>query len=156
MNFFGRAAVHGAAAALITLSMGSARATEFSDKIERLFSPSVIESSKELGSTGQIVLRIPASSPDYFEAGDKARKVFAIESVRLFREVPGLERLSVTIPRQGKAQTLDVTRLQIEQYYGISLSSLKSVPGAWGEKFIQVYDNPESRGLFVKKFVTER
>lgn len=156
MNFFGRAAVHGAAAALITLSMGSAWATEFSEKIERLFSPSVIESSKELGSTGQIVLKVPDRIPDYFEAGDKASKVFAIESVRIFREVPGLDRLTVTIPRQGKAQTLNVTRSQIEQYYGISLSTLKSEPGAWGEKFIQVYDNPESRSLFVEKFVTER
>lgn len=140
--------------ALVALSIGSAWAGELSDKAERLFSSSVIESVDESGATGKIALKIPARSPGYFESGDKANKVFAIESVRIFREVPSLDRLSVSMPREGGSQTLNVSRGQIERYYGISLSDLRD-PSAWRQRFIQVYDNPKSRAEFVGKFVSE-
>lgn len=102
------------------------------------------------------MLKIPDRSPDYYESGDKANKVLAIESVRIFREVPDLDRLTVTVPRDGKAQTLDVTRAQIEQYYKINLSELAGNPSAWREDFIQQYDNENSRAEFVKTFATEK
>lgn len=154
MNIFTRTLVHGAGAALVALSIGSAWAGELSDKAERLFSSSVIESVSESGSAGKIELKIPARTPGYFESGDKANKVFAIESVRLFREVPSLDHLSVSMPRDGGSQTLGVSRAQIEQHYGINLADLRD-PSAWRQQFIQVYDNPQSRAEFVGKFVTE-
>ncbi|WP_409269673.1 hypothetical protein [Pseudomonas sp. KCJK9044] len=154
MNDFGRAVVRGAGALLIALSIGNACASEFSDKAERAFSS--IDSLSETGSTGNVSLKVPTRMPDYYESGDKANKVFAIDSVRVFRDVPKLERLVVTIPREDKVQTLDVTRTQVEQYYGISLTELAANPTSWRESFIQPHDNKPSRADFVNKFVTEK
>lgn len=145
--------MHGAGALLVALSLGNACASEFSDKAERAFSS--IDSVSETGSTGKVSLKVPERTPTYYESGDKANKVFAIDSVRVFRDVPKLERLVVTIPREDKVQTLDVTRTQVEQYYGISLSDLAN-PSNWRESFIQPHDTEQSRADFVKKFVTEK
>jgi len=153
---FGRAVVRGAGALLVALSIGNAFGSEFSDKVERVLSSSVIESLSESGAAGKVVLKVPTRMPDYYESGDKANKVFAIESVRVFRDVPKLERLVVTIPREDKVQTLDVTRAQVEQYYGISLTELAANPSSWRESFIQSHDNKQSRADFVKKFVIEK
>lgn len=155
MNSLGRAVVRGAGALLFALSIGNAWASEFSDKLERVFSSSTIDSLSESDKAGAVVLKAPARNPDYYESGDKANKILAIESVRLFRDVPHLQHLKVTIPRDGKAQTLSVTRAQVEEYYGISLSELASNPSSWRESFIQQHDNKASRADFVKKFVTE-
>lgn len=154
MNGFGRAVVRGAGALLVALSIGNACASEFSDKAERAFSS--IDSLSETGSTGKISLKIPTRMPDYYESGDKANKVFAIDSVRVFRDVPKLERLVVTLPREDKVQTLDVTRAQVEQYYDISLSDLAPHTSKWREEFIQRYDNKQARAEFVERFVTEK
>ena len=107
--------------ALIVLIMaaGGAWASEFLDKTERIFSPSVIESVSELGGIGKISFKIPERMPDYFESGDKANKVFAIESVRLFRDVPSLKRLTLKIPKTEGTQVLDISRADIEKYYGV-------------------------------------
>ncbi|MEB3437892.1 hypothetical protein U8291_12745 [Pseudomonas sp. A2] len=156
MNFFKRALAQGAAAAVIVLTVGNAWAGEFSDKVERIFSSSVVESAEGTESAGKIVFKVPDRQPDYFETGDKANKVFAIESVRLFRDMPGLDHLTMTIPRSHTAQTLDVSRSQIEKHYEVSLSELKADPSAWREIFIQANDNRESRGEFVQEFVTQK
>ncbi|WJM53922.1 hypothetical protein QUC26_01705 [Pseudomonas asiatica] len=153
---FGRAVVRGAGALLVALSIGNAFGSEFSDKVERVLSSSVIESLSESEADGKVVLKVPPRVPDYYESGDKANKVFAIESVRVFRDVPKLERLVVTIPREDKVQTLDVTRAQVEQYYGISLNQLATNPSSWRESFVKSHDNKQSRADFVKKFVTEK
>ncbi|MNM99596.1 hypothetical protein D3C81_1121610 [compost metagenome] len=155
MNSFGRAVVRGAGALLVALSIGSACASEFSDKAERVFpsASSIIES----GTTGTVVLKVPERFPTYYETGDKANKVFAIDSVRIFRDVPVLKRLIVTVPREGKrSQTLDVTRAEVEQYYQIDLSELAPHSTNWREGFIQQYDNKQARAEFVERFVTEK
>lgn len=139
---------------MVALSLGNACASEFSDKAERAFSS--IDSVSETGSTGKVSLKVPERTPMYYESGDKANKVFAIDSVRVFRDVPKLERLVVTIPREDKVQTLDVTRDQVEQHYGINLTDLAANPSSWRESFIQPYDTKQSRAEFVKKFVTEK
>ncbi|MCO7537637.1 hypothetical protein NJH24_23010 [Pseudomonas asiatica] len=156
MNFFKRALAQGAAVAVTALLVGNAWAGEFSDKVERVFSSSVVKSAEGSGATGNIEFKVPDRQPDYFESGDKANKIFAIESVRLFRDMPDLGRLTITIPRSNTAQTLNVSRSQVEQHYGITLSTLKADPGAWREQFIQVNDNPEARAEFVQEFVTAK
>lgn len=156
MNFFKRALAQGAAVAVLALSIGNTWASEFSDKVERVFSSSVISSAEGAGTTGNIKFKVPDRQPDYFEAGDKANKVFAIESVRLFRDLPGLDRLTVTIPRLHTTQTLNVSRSQIEQHYKISFAALQADPSAWRSQFIEANDNKESRAEFVQEFVTEK
>lgn len=156
MKGFGRAVVRGVGVLLVALSIGNACASEFSDKVERVFSPSVFESAHDSGSTGTVDFKVPDRHPDYFETGDKANKVFAIDSVRIFRDLPKLDRLIFTVPRESNVQTMDVTRSQIEQYYKISLSDLAPHTSKWREEFIQRYDNKRARAEFVERFVTEK
>lgn len=155
MNSFGRAVVRGAGALLVALSIGNVCASEFSDKAERVF-PSA-SSISESGTTGTVVLQVPERFPTYYETGDKANKVLAIDSVRIFRDVPVLKRLIVTVPREGKrSQTLDVTRADVEQYYKIDLADLERHSSKWRERFIQQYDNKQARAEFVERFVIEK
>lgn len=144
--------------ALIVLIMaaGGAWASDFQDKAERIFSTSIIESVSESGSNGKISLKIPERMPDYFESGDKANKVFAIESARLFRDVPGLNRLTLQIPKAEGAQVLDISRADIEKYYGVDLAAMNGDPAAWRETFIQQHDTKGSRADFVKRFVHQQ
>ncbi|WP_110972853.1 hypothetical protein [Pseudomonas huaxiensis] len=138
------------------LLANSAWATEFSDKAERIFSPSVIESLHESGASGEIAFKIPERMPDYFESGDKANKVFAIESARLFRDVPSLSRLTLRIPNDGTVRVLDISRSDIEKHYGVDLAAMNGDPAAWRETFIQQHDTKGSRADFVKRFVREQ
>lgn len=155
MKAFGKAVTRGTAlAVMMVLTVGSAWASEFSDKVERIFSPSVIDSINESGTSGEVAFKVPERMPDYFESGDKANKVLAIESVRVFRDVPGLERLKLKVPKGATVQVLDVSREDVESYYKVSLSEIKSDPNAWRTKFIQNYDNKESRADFVERFAT--
>jgi hypothetical protein len=156
MNGFERAVVRGVGALLVALSIGNACASEFSDKVERVFSPSVFESAHESGSTGTVDFKVPDRHPDYFETGDKANKVFAIDSVRIFRDLPKLNRLIFKVQREGFIQTLDVTRSQVEQHYELSLSDLAANPSNWREDFIQPFDNRKSRADFAERFVTQK
>ena len=122
--------------------------------MERIFSPSVIESINESGTSGEVAFKAPERMPDYFESGDKANKVLAIESVRVFRDVPGLERLKLKVPQGATERVLDVSRADVESYYKVSFSEMNSDPNVWRTKFIQNYDNKESRADFVDRFAT--
>ena len=98
MNRFGRAVLRGAGALLITLSVGTAWASEFSDKVERVFSPSVFKSAQESGSTGTVDFKIPDRHPEYFETGDKANKVFAIDLSLIHISEPTRPRFGSRMP----------------------------------------------------------
>lgn len=157
MKTFGRTVKLGAGlVAVMALAAGSTWAGEFSDKVERIFSPSVIGSVKELGSVGEVEFKVPERMPEYFEAGDKANKILAIDSARLFRELPGLERLALTIPKGEKQQRIDLSRADIEKYYKVSFTAMNKDQNLWRNEFIQTYDNKASRAQFVDHFVTEQ
>lgn len=125
------------------------------DKVEEIFSPSIIGSIKENKRECEITFKIPDRDPTYFSSGDKANKVFAIESARLFRDAPELTRLKMKIPANGKKYSIDISRNDVEKFYGVSLSSMNGNPDAWRNDFMQKFDNKESRSAFVKKFVTQ-
>lgn len=144
------------ASVVLVMAAAGAWASEFQDKAERIFSPSVIESVSESGASGKISFKIPERMPEYFESGDKTNKVFAIESVRLFRDVPSLKRLRLEIPNAGGVQILDISRADIEKYYGVDLVGMNGNPSAWREGFIQQHDSKDSRSAFVKHFVHEQ
>lgn len=157
MKTFGRAVKYGVGlAALMVLAAGSTWAGEFSDKVERIFSPSVIGSVKESGSAGEVTFKVPERMPSYFEDGDKANKILAIDSARLFRELPGLDRLALNVPKAGKVQKIDVSRTEVEKYYKVSFTAMSSDLNLWRNEFIQTYDNKASRAQFVDHFATEQ
>lgn len=139
--------------AILLLMVGNAWASQFTEKVERIFSPSVIGALKEEGTTGEVTFQAPGRMPDYFDTGDKANKIFAIEAARVFRDVPTLEHLTLNVPKAGSVQTLDISRSDLEQFYEISFSAMSNDPDIWRSQFIQRYDNKESRAKFVGRFV---
>lgn len=156
MKFFYRAMKRGAnLAALLLLMAGGAWASDFSEKVERIFSPAVIESVSESGSSGEITFKVPERMPDYFDTGDKVNKVFAIESARIFRDVAGLEQLTLKVPKEGEMYILAISRTNIENYYGVNFSDMRTNLNLWRSNFTNVYDNKKSRAAFFDKFVTK-
>lgn len=145
-----------ALALLVMAARGVWASSEFSDQANRIFSPSVIESVNESDSVGEISFKVPERMPDYFESGDKGNKVLAIESGRLFRDVPSLKRLKLKIPNDGAIRVLDISRSDIEQYYGVDFGAMNGDPNAWRTDFIQRYDTKQSRAEFVKRFVSRQ
>lgn len=156
MTIFGSAKRLAILALLPLLTTGHTWAGEFHDKVERIFSSSVIDSINESGSSGEVIFKTPERTPDYFYTGDKLGKLFAIDSARVFREVEGIERLTLRVPANGKQYTMSVTRNEIEQYYGANFAEMKENLEAWRSEFIQKYDTNSSRAAFVKSFVIEQ
>lgn len=155
MTMFGCAKKLSALALLPLLTLGNAWGGEFKDKVERIFSSSVVESISESGSSGEVTFRTPERMPDYFETGDKVNKVFAIESARVFRDVTSLERLTFRVPADGKRYTMSISRDDIEQHYGVDFAEMNGDLDAWRTEFTQDYDNKQSRAEFVEKFVAK-
>lgn len=154
MKSFGQVVKHRSVLmAILLLMVGKAWASHFTEKVERIFSPSVIGAVKEEGTTGEVTFQAPSRMPDYFDTGDKANKIFAIEAVRVFRDVPTLEYLTLNLPKAGWVQTLAISRSDLEQFYEISFSAMSNDPDIWRSQFIQRYDNKESRAEFVGRFV---
>lgn len=156
MRAFGQFVGRLAAVVALVMTVSTAWASEFRDKAERIFSPSVIESVKESAAAGTIAFKVPERMPDYFETGDKANKVFAIESARLFRDDPSLRRLILQVPHGGALKVLNISRADIQRYYGVDFGAMNGNPNVWREEFIQRYDTSESRADFVKHFVSKR
>lgn len=153
MHFIGKFVGKLIASAVLIMAAGGAWASEFQDKAERIFSPSIIESVSESGANGKISFKIPERMPDYFVSADKTNKVFAIESARLFRDVPSLKRLTLKIPNDGIVQVLDISRADIQKYYGLDFAAMNGDLNTWHEEFIQRFDTKELRADFVRNFV---
>lgn len=128
---------------------------EFKEKAERIFSSSIIYSIKDNDGAGEIIFKTPKNMPSYFVEGDKVNKVFAIESARLFKDLPTLERLKLQIPANGKAYSMNISRQEIEKFYDTDLKAIGENPDIWREEFIKRYDNKESRAEFASVFVTQ-
>lgn len=129
--------------------------SEFNEKVERIFSSSIIQSIKDNDGTGEIIFKTPENMPSYFVTGDRVNKVFAIESARLFRDLPSLERLRFQVPSDGKIYSMLITRQEIEKFYDIDFKSMSGSLDIWREDFIKRYDNKESRAGFAERFVTQ-
>ncbi|MCP4112921.1 MAG: hypothetical protein GY749_46580 [Desulfobacteraceae bacterium] len=120
---------------------------EFEYYTELSFPRNLIKSARLSEGTGIISFKEKA---DYFGTGDKINKIFAIESVRLFRSMDWVSQLKLTIPLTGKKYILEITRKQAEKYYNINIPELKDMR-QW-DKFIQKHHNKESRKKFSAKF----
>lgn len=153
MAMFGGMKKLAGVALLALLSIGNAWGGEFQDAVETAFSPSVIASVKETGTNGEVTLKAPERMPDYFDSGDKAYKVFAIDSARIFVAAAGLERLTLRLPRAGQMYAMDISRADAEKYYGVNFSEMSGNRDAWRNDFAAKYDNKVSRSAFVEKFV---
>jgi hypothetical protein len=133
---------------------------DFESVTYRSFSPSIVEEIIVKGNKGIIIFKknseIKAKTGiDYFSA-DKVASVYAIESARLFRDLPEMTalRMAISAPLSDGAFTImDISRKEIESFYGITLSKLKGDLSAWRKKFIQVYDNKQSKLKFLSEYV---
>lgn len=135
--------------ATITQTAPQQQDTNFPEVAQRYFSSAVTAEVAQDNGVGRIVFK---KNPDYFETGDKISKIMAIESARLFREVPGLTALQFSIPASDGTHEMSVTRQQLEDFYGGPMSRFADLD-AWRNQFLPQYDTKESRAAFVQKFV---
>lgn len=125
--------------------------TSFQEGVERIFSPSILDSVAFDDGHGDIVFKSPKVLPDYFETGDKANKIFAIDSCRLFRDMPYVSSLSLKLPVEDGPTSMTLNRLDVEDYYGIDFSEMHGDMDAW-RSFSADFNNKTSRESFVESF----
>lgn len=141
----------------MVLSMGSVYADDAVDQtIGRTFDSSIIQSAELKANKITIKLKTPDVMTNYFTTGDKANKVFAIDSCRLLRNNPDLKHISIWLPMPDGMRVMSVSRKEIEDYYGVDFAAMKDNMDLWRESFVLVYDNKESRQRFVDRFVEVR
>lgn len=128
----------------------SAKADNFSDAVYRNFSEQLIQSVDYSNNTGSIVFN---QKDEYFTTGDKINKIFAIESVRLFRDVPELVILKITIPTHDKKYNLSVSDELLNSFYNININDLRQNPQNWKSYFLDNNDTKDKRRAFSLKFV---
>lgn len=92
----------------------------------------------------------------YMSTGDLINKTLHIEPIRILREFPNLNEVTMILPFQGKKYTINVKRKSIEQYYNVDLKAMHNDPSCdfklWQE-FLYKYDDKEERAKYVKQFV---
>ena len=99
----------------------------------------------------------------YFGTGNTVLKILVSEPVRLMRKFPELIGASMVLPYEGKTYTIDVSREEVNAYFGFKVEDLRILAdvnhdpaqATWNTKFIDpiVYDEV-NRQQFVDTFVT--
>lgn len=135
---------------------GAASESQFADVdafragAQRIFSPSILDDVGFDNGHGEIVFQAPKVLPDYFETGDKVNKIFALESARLFRDMPTLDSLDMTIPGDGVVRSISLERGAVEDYYGVDFKQLTD-KRRW-QSFAADNDSKGKRQAFVDRF----
>ncbi|MBY0052274.1 hypothetical protein H7K32_11385 [Brevibacillus agri] len=92
----------------------------------------------------------------YWTTGDAINKNLMSEPVRLLREFPKLEKVSMHLTLQGKTYSVEMTRQTVAEYFGIDLNELNADRSfeLWNKKFVDpfVYTK-EERQKFANKFI---
>lgn len=122
----------------------------FIEKAHTFFSKSKMVDIKFENGSGRILFK---KDNLYFGTGDKINKIAAIESARLFRDVPELKKLMIFIPLFNKTHMLSITRHEIEDHYNLNLVMFNDNLDAWRREFIQKYDSKKLRSQFASKFI---
>lgn len=124
---------------------------ELDAAVRAMVPSSLIKSVKLSKDKATVILKENPDFPDYFTSGDKMNKIFAIGSVRMFRDLPGLQELHLEIPDGGKTRTLHITRNDLIKHYGADPATFTG--DAWRNDFLRNYDNESSRVDFAKSWV---
>lgn len=121
--------------------------------VSKSFSSFILRSATLDGSKIVIDAGDPASDATYLTTGDKINKLFAIDAVRILRDVPGASGIKISITSGGKTQTLDADRAAIDAHYGINSATMGPASGEEWRSFTEKYDNEAERARFVAAFV---
>lgn len=120
---------------------------EFDAEMKKVFSSSILQNAQMQGSVAVASVTNPPSDPTYLSTGDKTNKLFAIETVRIFKDLPGLNTMTLTVRDGDATKMLMAWRDSIDAYYGIKSASMD-----WSA-FTADHDNEQSRQAFVDRFV---
>lgn len=88
---------------------------------------------------------------NYWSTGDAINKALMEEPLRLLREFPELQNVSMILPFQGKHYFTNVDRSTVEEYLKFKLASLDK--DAWIEKVSNKFFTKEERSKYIAKFV---
>jgi len=125
---------------------------DFKSQALSLFSVTVLQSLSVNEKTGVAMLRFK-DTPAYLGVADKANRIFAIDSLKLFINLPDMTELSLIVPLEGKIHTLKITPAELESYYKVSIALLTDKIGLWKDAILDKYDNPIEREKFAKQYV---
>lgn len=93
----------------------------------------------------------------YFDTADAIDKLLVSEPVRLLRQFPSLEAVSMYLPYEGKTYSIKLKRQEVNEYLGFKVEKLSTSDGSWNEKFVDpiVYDE-RNREKFLDAFLKIR
>jgi hypothetical protein len=128
--------------------------SRFEKTVRKNFSSGIIREVKTKGGLGAIIFKEPAGDASYFSTGDRVNRIFAIESMRLFRDVPDLDALQMVIEYRKMEQQLEVTRAEAEEFYKMKFTGMSD--DDWKKRFVEKYDTEGNRQFFVKTFTGKR
>ncbi|MGZ0050136.1 hypothetical protein [Brevibacillus gelatini] len=92
---------------------------------------------------------------DYWNTGDAINKALMEEPVRILREFPGLNKVQLVIPINGKVYSCEMDRKTAEDYFKIDLNELHNDTSldSWREKIVKPFFNKTEREKYVSQFV---
>jgi hypothetical protein len=122
----------------------------FQKAVRKIFPAAILDKVWTKGAIGIVGFKPPAKEPDYFSTDDRIRRIFAIESMQLFRDVADLDRLQLVVTVDKSQQQVEVTRAEAEGFYRMKFGPMSEED--WRLHFVDLYDTPGSRAAFVKGF----
>ena len=67
----------------------------------------------------------------YFATGDRILKSLLLDSVRILRNLPALRSINIVLPFEGNLSSVNLSRTEAEEYFGIDLLELAYDPAKW-------------------------
>ena len=85
----------------------------------------------------------------YFASGDRIHKTLLLDSVRILRNLPALRSIEIVVPFDGAVYSVELTRVETEEYFGIDLLELAYDPSKWVRFASDFgYDADQQQGFF--------
>ena len=123
--------------------------TLFEKTVGKVFAGNIVKEVRTKGSLGAIVFTEPGGDKTYYATDDRINRIFAIESMKLFRDIPDLGALQMIIQYNRIEQQVEVTRAEAEKFYKVTFAGMSEAD--W-QQFVEKQDNPDSRKSFTKAF----
>ncbi|MDR4997911.1 hypothetical protein [Brevibacillus parabrevis] len=89
---------------------------------------------------------------DYWESGDGINKVLMEEPIRLLREFPALQKVTLTV-NHDKKYSISVDRATVEDYLKVNLAEIGTDKEKWRNEIVNKFFTKAERAKYIEKFV---
>lgn len=118
--------------------------------VNKIVHPEVQKSTATSGGLLTLSFNEEEGHAGYFDAPENVDRFIAVDAMRLFGELPALEKLFVYMPRDGQPE-VQVTREEAEAYHGVTFADHSGDEAFWSETFPASVDAARQRE-FVEMF----